>query len=70
MLTVLAFLLANDELPSKLDVDHSKSLNFRENLLGVLHLNEIHGLLLRFINKLFTKVEKMYVHLSMVCFHS
>ena len=37
-------LLGNDELPFELDVDHSKSLIFRENLLGVLHWNEIYGL--------------------------
>jgi hypothetical protein len=38
------FLVTYDEIPYGLGVDHSKSLNFRENLLGVLHWYDISGL--------------------------
>uniref|UniRef100_A0A0A9CJ48 Uncharacterized protein n=1 Tax=Arundo donax TaxID=35708 RepID=A0A0A9CJ48_ARUDO len=33
----LLFDVAYDEMPHELGVGRSKSLNFRENLLGVLH---------------------------------
>ena len=49
MFSVFDLLQSNDELPCKLGLDHSKSLNFKENLLGVLHWNEIFELLLSFV---------------------
>lgn len=48
----LLFVVTYDELPSVRGVGSSKSLFFRENLLGVLYCNEIYGLLLRFRNQI------------------
>jgi hypothetical protein len=60
MLTVYDLLQSNDELPCNLGVDRSRSLNFRENLLGVLHWNEIYGLLLSFIIAVLSKVMRKF----------
>jgi hypothetical protein len=38
------FLVTCDEIPYGLGVDHSKPLNFRENLLGALQWYDISGL--------------------------
>jgi hypothetical protein len=38
------FLVTCDEIPYGVGADHSKSLIFRENLLGVLHWYDIYGL--------------------------